>query len=445
MTSLRMEPVRMILGESAGAAEAFALRDGLPVQPVGYPRRRQRLLARGKELARPIARGGLRPGSPGAFQLRAVLDPPRLRVLFPMWPACLPRGCGLGPASAGHRLPRVQELCALYALRGPTAQGADDFRRLTGLPLDPSTVDREARRQGERAQALRARDMALSQTAEGIAQLAKSAAGGTKHQTLVIETDAWNIRERDNWGQSAQLRRRGQEPNRWHWVLTGTIFRLDHRGKTRAGRPFITERGFVATRQGLDAFCQQLYAEALRCGLSQARDVLVVADGAVWIWNLVDDRFPGARQRVDLYHVKEHLWALAHEVFGQGTEEAHAWVRPLIRMLERRTDGALDVIHGLEGLLTTLEQLTTEQRTTVKREIGYFNQHQRRMDYKQAARLRQPLGSGAIESTCSQYPRRLKLTGQFWSPAGDEAFLALFTLHRNGHWHLLFPHDHAGS
>jgi hypothetical protein len=350
---------------------------------------------------------------------------------------------GLHPRATGS--PRVQERCALYALRGPTAQGADDFRRLTGLPLDPSTVHREARRQGERARALRERDMALTQTPEGIAQLAQSAAVGTKNQTLVIEIDAWNIRERDDWGQSAQLRRRGQEPNRWHWVLTGTIFRLDHRGKTHAGRPFITERGFVATRQGLDAFRQQLYAEALRRGLSQARDVLVVADGAVWIWNLVDDRFPGARQRVDLYHVKEHLWALAHEVFGQGTEEAHAWVRPLIRMLEQRTDGALDVIHGLKGLLTTLEQLTTEQRAAVEREIGYFNQHKRRMDYKQAARLGQPLGSGAIESTCSQYQRRLKLTGQFWSLTGDEAFLSLLTLHRNGRWHLLFPHDHADS
>ena len=24
---------------------------------------------------------------------------------------------------------------------------------------------------------------------------------------------------------------------------------------------------------------------------------------------------------------------------------------------------------------------------------------------------------------------------------GDEAFLALTTLHRNGRWHMLFPHD----
>ena len=259
----------------------------------------------------------------------------------------------------------------------------------------------------------------------------------------MIEIDAWNIRERDEWGLSGQLRRGGQEPKRWHWVYTATIFRLDQRERTQSGRPFITERGFVATRLGLDAFRQQLYAEALRRGLAQAQEVLVVADGAVWIWNLVDDRFKDAQQRVDLYHVKGHLWALANEVFGQGSEEARAWVTPLLKKLEQRQDGALDVIQGMEGLHATLTRLTTEQRAAIEREIGYFNQHKNRMGYKQGKRLGQPLGSGAVESTCSQYQRRFKLTGQFWSRSGDESFLALATLHRNGRWPLLFPHDRA--
>jgi hypothetical protein len=60
--------------------------------------------------------------------------------------------------------------------------------------------------------------------------------------------------------------------------------------------------------------------------------------------------------------------------------------------------------------------------------------------HKNVKALGPPAGSGAIESTCSQYQRRFKLTGQFWSLEGDEAFLALETLHRNERWHLLFPH-----
>ena len=126
---------------------------------------------------------------------------------------------------------------------------------------------------------------------------------------------------------------------------------------------------------------------------------------------------------------------------GTGTEAAREWVAPYRAWLTSRKDGALDVLRGLEGLRDAAQTLATQQRAALDREIGYFNKHKGRMDYKNAKKLGQPVGSGAIESTCSQYQRRFKLTGQFWSLAGDEAFLALDTLHRNERWHLLFPHD----
>ncbi len=44
MTSIRMEPVWMILGESAGVASAIAVRDDCPVQLVSYDQLRSRLL-----------------------------------------------------------------------------------------------------------------------------------------------------------------------------------------------------------------------------------------------------------------------------------------------------------------------------------------------------------------------------------------------------------------
>ena len=62
------------------------------------------------------------------------------------------------------------------------------------------------------------------------------------------------------------------------------LARRDQRGKTASGRSVITERGYVATRLGLESFEKQLYAEALQRGLTKARSVLVLADGAVWIW-----------------------------------------------------------------------------------------------------------------------------------------------------------------
>ena len=68
----------------------------------------------------------------------------------------------------------------------------------------------------------------------------------------------------------------------------------------------------------------------MRHGLGRANEVLIVADGAVWIWNLTGDRFPGACQRVDFYHVSQLLWSVTHALRHDDAEAARTWVRPLL-------------------------------------------------------------------------------------------------------------------
>jgi FAD dependent oxidoreductase len=48
--SIRMEPVFMLLGQSAGTAAAHAIDAGVPVQKVDYAKLRERLLADGQIL-----------------------------------------------------------------------------------------------------------------------------------------------------------------------------------------------------------------------------------------------------------------------------------------------------------------------------------------------------------------------------------------------------------
>jgi hypothetical protein len=357
-----------------------------------------------------------------------------------------PADVSLGLHPHAKASPRIQEICAMVALQGPVRQGDEDVRRLSGVDIAASTLHREARRQGERALQLREETARLTEQPKGVAQLAAQAPRLPPHSTLIIEIDAWNIRERDFWGETQTRRRAGLEVGRWHWVYTATVFRLDQRCRTAAERPVITDRGYVATREGLECFRRQLYAEALQRGLQQAENVLILGDGAAWIWNLAADTFGTATQRLDQYHANQHLWEIAAELYGKGTQEAKDWVKPYLEWIDQRKDGVLDVIRGLEELKSKLQAiLDDKQRKALEREIGYMNEHKGRMDYKMAKDLGQPAGSGAIESTCSQYQRRFKLTGQFWSIEGDEAFIALATLHRNHRWHLLFPHDSDDS
>ena len=346
-----------------------------------------------------------------------------------------PADTALGLEETAGYSPAVQEMAALVATKMPVAEASLVLERLTGVKLPRATLDREARRQGERAQALR-RQLDAQATAprtQAPTQLELSLAP----YQMILQIDAWNIRERDDWGATAALRRQGQEPARWHWVYTGTVFRLDQRGRTAGGRPVITERGFVATRQGIDGLREQLHAEALRRGLGQAAGALIIADGAVWIWRLADDRFPQARQRLDYYHAVQHLAVVGRAVFGEDQAQFRAWLKPLARQL--KNESAVKVIRQLEELRQSLP-VGTSAAEVVAREVHYFHEHAARMDYRAGQRRGEPIGSGPGEATCRQSQCRFKRTGQFWSQRGDEALLCLEMLWRNGRWHLLFPH-----
>jgi len=125
----------------------------------------------------------------------------------------------LGLHGAAHASPRLQELCALTALRAPAGRAEEDVRRLAGRDVAASTLHREARRQGGRALAIRGRDAALSETPEGRACLAARAPVLPEHSTPIIGIDAWNIRERDCWGETRERREAGEDVGRWHSCL----------------------------------------------------------------------------------------------------------------------------------------------------------------------------------------------------------------------------------
>lgn len=345
----------------------------------------------------------------------------------------------LGLAETGGCSPGVQEMAALAVSKLPVGEASAVLERLTGVKLPRATLDREARRQGKRAEGKRQElDEQMSRGAGAEQQVPEwQRKGSVEPFTLVIELDAWNIRERNeaDWGRTEALRQAGQEPEWWHWVYGGTCFRVSQRVQTVGGRSLILSRGTVMTRGGLEALKQQLWAEAMRHGLGQAQEVLVIADGAVWIWNLAADRFAGARQRLDPWHALQHLWAVAHALHPEDQAAAAAWIKPLKEKL--LASQAAEVIDELDSVL---KRLRGARRDTVQAERNYLENNRDRLDYKGAHERGEPLGSGAMESTCKQYQCRFHRSGQFWTQAGDEALMCLETFWRNARWSLLFAH-----
>jgi hypothetical protein len=63
-----------------------------------------------------------------------------------------PADYALGLEEAGSASPSVQEMAALVASKMPVSEASAVLERLTGVKLPPATLDREARRQGKRAE-----------------------------------------------------------------------------------------------------------------------------------------------------------------------------------------------------------------------------------------------------------------------------------------------------
>ena len=69
---------------------------------------------------------------------------------------------------------------------------------------------------------------------------------------------------------------------------------------------------YLATFTPAADFGVLMAAEARRRGAGHIRQLTILGDGAVWIWNLAAQHFPQATQIVDLYHAREHVHELAN-------------------------------------------------------------------------------------------------------------------------------------
>jgi hypothetical protein len=257
--------------------------------------------------------------------------------------------------------------------------------------------------------------------------------------SLVLMIDAWKIRERGvQWGTKPP--EAPAERVEWRDVKSGIVFRLEDRAETQSGRRIVLEKHIEAYRGDPHEFGRRFFALALRQGLMQAHKVYVVADGAVWIWNLVADRFPYAIEMLDFYHASQHLWPVARALYSEDSQ-ARAWVEPLLRQL--RHGDEVGVLKGLNGLNDLLDTLAPGARDIVQREQNYFENNKDRLGYQAASAQGCPVGSGAMESTCAQLQNRFKRTGQFWVLDGHSNLMALDLARRNKIWKNIWLKDAA--
>ena len=251
--------------------------------------------------------------------------------------------------------------------------------------------------------------------------------------TLIVMADGWNARHRGkNWGQSLKNR---ELPERVHWheIRSGVIFKLSSLLAVSGKRKAIMDKHIVAVPAETSPydFGVLLERETMRMGLVQAKAVFFVMDGGVWLWNLFKDRFEKcSKAMLDFYHLSQHLHLLSAALHGADSSKAAQWCGKILYDLKHKSPKSL--FKKLDKLLQEPPSDDPAVLKAIREQNNYFRNHADHMDYATNAARGVPIGSGSMESLCSQLQCRLKRTGQFWSKIGFASLLKVTVRYRNG-------------
>jgi hypothetical protein len=170
---------------------------------------------------------------------------------------------------------------------------------------------------------------------------------------------------------------------------------------------------YIAAILTAQEFGPRLRAEALLRGMAQAKTVVFLGDGAVWIWKLARLNFPNAVCILDYYHACEHLNLLSAALYGEGSPLAKRRYRQWRRALLK--DKIADVIAQAKADLPS----RAAARNLAKKQIAYFQRNRSRIQYQTFRRAGYFIGSGVTEAGCKVVVgQRLKQSGMLWSCKG---------------------------
>ena len=207
----------------------------------------------------------------------------------------------------------------------------------------------------------------------------------------------------------------------WKEAKLGRIFNTNENVNVSKNRSIISNSTYVSHLGGIKDFFPKLEYH-----LDGLKSVVIIADGAKWIWNWADDFYPGATQILDFYHAKEHLCEFAVNYFKESTSRSE-WIDEQCRtMLEEDTQ---KVIETLKDLPMSPTKKIEQQK---KKLINYYKKNRKRMRYSACIKKGLLIGSGAIESAHRNVlQQRMKLSGQHWTKKGFQQISNLRVVYKS--------------
>lgn len=159
------------------------------------------------------------------------------------------------------------------------------------------------------------------------------------------------------------------------------------------------------------SFSELFWATGCQRHADKTRELVFIADGAKWIWKLVERNFPDAVQIVDWYHAVAYLTPIATALYDSAAE-GERWRHSMADQLWHSQT---------EEVISTCLELADHPRAgpAAQTATTYFHNNKQRMDYDYYRRQGYLIGSGTVESGCKQIgTMRLKRSGARWTKQG---------------------------
>jgi hypothetical protein len=308
---------------------------------------------------------------------------------------------------AGGTTAQVRVWAALLGAHLPFAHAAIALEQLTGVRLGASTVERITCAVG---QSLRKEQQQVAR-AHQAGQLPQPAC---KPKRLYVGMDGKMVPLREPWRKDGS---QGELVCRYGECKTGVVYETYATSKGDRG---IRRRAYLASMDEAARFGSSLSALAHQEGVHWTKEVVVLGDGAAWIWQLAARHFPGALQIVDFFHASEYLWQVARERFGEENPAAKEWVK------QRQAELKADQLQATLREIAAWKPRRADRKQLRKTALGYFHTNAERMRYGTFLKAGYHIGSGIVEASCKHVVgARLDQAGMHWRLPTADATVAL--------------------
>lgn len=257
-----------------------------------------------------------------------------------------------------------------------------------------------------------------------------------KDKRVIISVDGGRTRVRIEKNEKPNPKtKRKKYKGEWIEPKLLTIYTVDEKGKKiKSGEvPLINDGTYGNYKQFLKIL--EMYLVSL--GITQAKQILLIADGADWIWLHIPALLSrlGCEEKIyyllDFYHATEHLQTFADSAFNDAQKRKN-W------FLAARSDLKKGkIISLIEQMKQYKKSVRGSRREILTSQINYFDKRVSKglFEYKRIRQLNLPIGSGAVESLIRQAVNlRLKGNGKFWLQHNAEIILHARCQWLSGNW-----------